>query len=65
MITGDVAGQTKPTTAGGIYTCGIGGMLAGRALIKSVRKSDDSFLHGYEKVLGLACLKENLKSCFL
>jgi digeranylgeranylglycerophospholipid reductase len=49
MITGDAAGQTKPTTAGGIYTCGIGGMLAGRALIKSVRKSDDSFLHGYEK----------------
>jgi geranylgeranyl reductase family protein len=49
MITGDAAGQTKPTTAGGIYTCGIGGVLAGRALVKSVRKSDDSFLRGYQK----------------
>ena len=49
MITGDAAGQTKPTTAGGIYTCGIGGVLAGRALVKSVRKNDDSFLRGYQK----------------
>lgn len=28
---GDAAGQTKPTTAGGIYSCGMGGALAGRA----------------------------------
>ena len=32
VIVGDAAGQTKPTTAGGIYTCGMGGMLAGRAI---------------------------------
>lgn len=29
---GDAAGQTKPTTAGGIYSCGMGGVLAGRAV---------------------------------
>src|SRR3989344_3755930 len=31
---GDAAGQSKPTTAGGIYSCGIGGMFAGRAISK-------------------------------
>lgn len=42
MITvGDAAGQSKPTTAGGIYTCGIGGVLAGRALINAAEKKDD------------------------
>lgn len=29
---GDAAGQTKPTTAGGIYSCGMGGIMAGRAI---------------------------------
>ncbi|TLX89791.1 MAG: NAD(P)/FAD-dependent oxidoreductase, partial [Thaumarchaeota archaeon] len=28
---GDAAGQSKPTTAGGIYSCGLGGILAGKA----------------------------------
>lgn len=32
VYVGDAAGQTKPTTAGGIYTCGMGGILAGRAI---------------------------------
>lgn len=32
---GDAAGQTKPTTAGGIYSCGMGGVLAGRALARA------------------------------
>ena len=27
LIVGDAAGQTKPTTAGGIFTCGMGGIL--------------------------------------
>jgi len=31
---GDAAGQSKPTTAGGIYSCGIGGILAGKAISK-------------------------------
>ncbi|HZB00199.1 MAG TPA: NAD(P)/FAD-dependent oxidoreductase [Nitrososphaera sp.] len=40
IIVGDAAGQSKPTTAGGIYTCGMGGLLAGRALVDAA-KSDD------------------------
>jgi digeranylgeranylglycerophospholipid reductase len=49
MIIGDAAGQTKPTTAGGIYTCGMGGILAGRAITESVEKNDDNLLKEYEK----------------
>ena len=41
MVTvGDAAGQTKPTTAGGIYTCGMGGILAGRAIAKTIAGGD-------------------------
>ena len=49
IIIGDAAGQTKPTTAGGIYTCGMGGILAGRAITKSIEKNDDNLLNEYEK----------------
>lgn len=35
VIVGDAAGQTKPTTAGGIYTCGMGGILAGRTISRA------------------------------
>ena len=49
MIIGDAAGQTKPTTAGGIYTCGMGGILAGRAITESVEKNDDNLLKEYAK----------------
>jgi digeranylgeranylglycerophospholipid reductase len=49
IIIGDAAGQTKPTTAGGIYSCGIGGILAGKAIAVSKQKNDDSLLHDYEK----------------
>ena len=41
IIVGDAAGQSKPTTAGGIYTCGMGGILAGRALVKAAHKKND------------------------
>lgn len=41
VIVGDAAGQTKPTTAGGIYTCGMGGILAGRAVAASVASGDE------------------------
>ncbi len=41
VIVGDAAGQTKPTTAGGIYTCGMGGMLAGRAVARAVAGDED------------------------
>lgn len=32
VVAGDAAGQAKPTTAGGIYSSGAGGLLAGRAI---------------------------------
>jgi digeranylgeranylglycerophospholipid reductase len=40
IIVGDAAGQSKPTTAGGIYTCGMGGLLAGRALVDAAKGDD-------------------------
>jgi digeranylgeranylglycerophospholipid reductase len=50
---GDAAGQSKPTTAGGIYTCGMGGLLAGRAVVKvaTAKKNNDTrlLLTQYEK----------------
>jgi len=49
VIVGDAAGQSKPTTAGGIYTCGMGGLLAGRAVTEAARKNDDKLLLQYEK----------------
>jgi geranylgeranyl reductase family protein len=46
---GDAAGQTKPTTAGGIYTCGMAGMLAGRAIANALANDDLELLHDYEE----------------
>lgn len=48
IVVGDAAGQTKPTTAGGIYTCGMGGMLAGRAVAGAIEKGDDRLLQEYQ-----------------
>ena len=49
VIVGDAAGQTKPTTAGGIYTGGMGGIYAGRAISKSILEDSDSLpLDQYE-----------------
>ncbi|MEO9294934.1 MAG: NAD(P)/FAD-dependent oxidoreductase [Nitrososphaera sp.] len=47
VIVGDAAGQTKPTTAGGIYTCGMGGILAGRAI--AAAKNDGGRIGIYQK----------------
>ena len=49
VIIGDAAGQTKPTTAGGIYTCGMGGILAGRAISKALEENDINMLWDYQK----------------
>jgi geranylgeranyl reductase family protein len=49
VIVGDAAGQSKPTTAGGIYTCGMGGVLAGRAVASAVSGKDGSLLSRYEE----------------
>ena len=49
LIIGDAAGQTKPTTAGGIYTCGMGGIFAGRAIAKAIEQNNDKLLYDYQK----------------
>jgi|TARA_B100001964_G_scaffold34673_1_gene37044 geranylgeranyl reductase family protein len=46
---GDAAGQAKPTTGGGIYSGGIGGMLAGKYLGESLSSEDPSKVIEYEK----------------
>ena len=49
LIIGDAAGQTKPTTAGGIYTCGMGGIFAGRAIAEAIQHNNDKLLYDYPK----------------
>ena len=49
VITGDAAGQSKPTTAGGIYSCGMGGFLAGNAITKYLETNEYSQLQQYQK----------------
>ena len=49
LIVGDAAGQTKPTTAGGIFSCGMGGVFAGQAISNAIEKNDDTLLYEYEK----------------
>ena len=47
---GDAAGQSKPTTAGGIYSCGMGGILAGRAISKYLKSKNENELDEYQKL---------------
>ena len=49
VTVGDAAGQAKPTTAGGIYSSGMGGMLAGRAISKFLSTGNRSDLEEYQK----------------
>ncbi|HET6458906.1 MAG TPA: dehydrogenase, partial [Nitrosopumilaceae archaeon] len=46
---GDAAGQSKPTTAGGIYSCGLGGIFAGRTISKFLESGKSSDLLEYQK----------------
>ena len=46
---GDAAGQAKPTTGGGIYTGGCGGLVAGRSAAQAIESSDITKLEGYEQ----------------
>jgi digeranylgeranylglycerophospholipid reductase len=46
---GDAAGQSKPTTAGGIFSCGMGGIFAGRAISKFLETGDKKALEEYRK----------------
>jgi geranylgeranyl reductase family protein len=50
MLVGDAAGQTKPTTAGGIYSGGMGGLIAGKTAVQYLKDNKNSkILHNYEK----------------
>ena len=49
VTVGDAAGQSKPTTAGGIYSCGLGGIFAGRAISKFLESENLSDLLEYQK----------------
>ena len=49
VIVGDAAGQAKPTTAGGIFSCGMAGIMAGRAISQAIETGDSSSLMNYEK----------------
>jgi len=49
VIVGDAAGQAKPTTAGGIYSCGMGGFFAGNAITKYLETNNHSDLLQYQK----------------
>ncbi len=49
VTVGDAAGQSKPTTAGGIYSCGVGGILAGRSISKFLETGNYDSLKEYQK----------------
>lgn len=49
VIVGDAAGQAKPTTAGGIFTGGMGGILAGRAVAGFLTTGRKGELARYQK----------------
>lgn len=44
---GDAAGQSKPTTAGGIFSCGMGGIMAGAAISDFVDSGNAAVLGAY------------------
>ncbi|MEO9277979.1 MAG: NAD(P)/FAD-dependent oxidoreductase [Nitrososphaera sp.] len=46
---GDAAGQSKPTTAGGIYSSGMGGMMAGMAISNFLKSGNEADLEEYQK----------------
>ena len=49
VVVGDAAGQAKPTTAGGIFTSGLGGVFAGKAISEFLRTGDKQKLEVYQK----------------
>jgi len=49
VVVGDAAGQAKPTTAGGIYSSGLGGILAGQAISKFIESGKEEDLLEYQK----------------
>lgn len=64
VTVGDAAGQAKPTTAGGIYSSGMGGLLAGQAISKFLESNDKSDLEEYQKKWSEKFSKEFEKQLF-
>ncbi len=52
LLVGDVAGQTKPTTGGGVILGGIAAQIAGTVAADAIKQNNPSkaFLHTYEKL---------------
>lgn len=49
VYAGDAAGQAKPTTGGGILSCGMGGVMAGRAVSGLLETGDAAALASYRE----------------
>ena len=49
VFVGDSAGQSKPTTAGGIFSCGMAGIFAGQAIAKFLESGIKYDLEEYQK----------------
>ena len=49
VIVGDAAGQAKPTTAGGIFTSGMGGVYAGQSIATFLKTNEREELDNYQK----------------
>ena len=49
VFVGDAAGQAKPTTAGGIFSSGMGGVYAGQSIAKFLKTNNKSDLNEYQK----------------
>lgn len=49
VMAGEAAGQSKPTTAGGIYSAGMGGLLAGQAIVSHLANSETKAILSYQK----------------
>ncbi len=64
VIVGDAAGQSKPTTAGGIYSCGVGGILAGKAISSFLESKNPDDLKSYQKSWSQKFGKEFEKQLF-
>jgi len=49
MVVGDCAGQTKPSTGGGIYSCGLAGIFSGQAAANYILDGRSDALEEYER----------------
>lgn len=69
VVVGDAAGQSKPTTAGGILSCGLGGILAGQSISNYLKSGNAKDLEEYQnkwtKKFGKEFTKQSIARKFL